>query len=323
MNDLINIVIPTYNRSESLHKTLLFLNKCLKGKDNIYIYVVDNCSTDSTKNILVLMEEYFSKGSLNYSYHINSRNIGLDGSIMYIAQNIFSNKGFTWFLSDDDYLISDGVKLFIEKLFRSNKKMEIANFLTPLNTDSEIDPFFRASFLPSVAIKSEFNPPAGIEKLCGYNYMHVAIINTIVKDKSEVGVSEFKVGIQMANISSRFNFFETLVLGYSKCVMFDNQSMSKKDVQREAIKRAEGNILWALLDYAIDGKLVDCNPSLNNFKEIVGEFGVRSYRIVLIMFLMKVPRLFLKLLLNKKIKRYIRDMADKKEIIKRYRQQTI
>lgn len=318
LNNRIYIAIPTYNRSESLHRTLLFLSKSLEGLDNIYINVIDNCSTDNTKNILTLMEDYFGRGSLNFSYHINSKNLGYDASILYIAQNMLSSSAFTWFLADDDYLISDGVRLFVEKLSMSNKKMELAHFSTTLDKDVENDPLFRTSFLSSVALKSEFNPSAGIEKLIGTNYIHLAVINTIVKERSEFGISEFKVGIQMPNISSRFAFFKTLILGYSKCLMFNNDIMTKKDALREAVKRAESNSAWALLDYAIDGKLVDWDPSLNDVQDIVGEFGLRSYKILLIIFAMKVPRLFLKLLLKRKINQYLKDMANKKKIIKKY-----
>jgi hypothetical protein len=299
----------------------LLLHEALEGTINIYINVIDNCSTDNTKNILTLMVDHFEKSSLEFNYHINAMNIGLDGSILYIARNILSDRGFTWFLSDDDHLLTEGVRLFVERLLISEKKMEIANFSTPLDKDAQDaqdDPLFRASFLPSVALKSEFKPSTAIDKLCGYNYIHLAVINTIIKEKSEVGISEFKVGIQMPNISSRFQFFKTLILGYSKCLMFDNESMVNKDARKEAAKRAEGNSAWALLDYAVDGKMVDWNPTFGDVREILGEFGARSYKIIAIICLMKVPRLFLKLAFDRKINRYLKDMADKKEIIKIY-----
>ena len=318
MNNRVDIVIPTYNRSESLNRTLFFLHDCLEGKDNIYINVIDNCSTDNTGKILTRMEEYFDGGSLNFNYHINPRNIGLDGSILFIARNILSSKGFTWFLSDDDYLLSDGVRLFVERLSVSDKKMESAYFLNPQCKDIQFDSYLRASFLPTVALKSDFKPIPGIDNLQGYNYMHLAVINTIIKERSEIGVSDFTVGIQMPNISSRFQFFNTLILGYSKCLMFDIKSMARKDARKEAITRGEDNAAWALLDYATDGKLVAWTPTFGNVLEIYREFGVRSYRIIAITLLMKIPRLLIKLIFNKKINKYLKGLSDKKGILKDY-----
>ena len=258
---------------------------------------------------------------MEFTYHINVMNIGLDGSILYIARNILSERGFTWFLSDDDHLLTEGVRLFVGRLLISDKKMEIANFSTPLDKnaqDAHADPLFRASFLPTVALKGDFKPIAGIDNLQGYNYMHLAVINTIIKERSEIGVSEFTVGIQMPNISSRFQFFNTLILGYSKCLMFDNKIMARKDARKEAITRGEDNAAWALLDYASDSKLVAWTPTFGDVLEIYREFGVRSYRIIAITVLMKIPRLPIKLIFNKKINKYLKELCDKKEILKDY-----
>jgi len=318
MSNRVNIAIPTYNRSKSLHRTLLFLHQSLEGMDNIYIIVIDNFSTDNTKKILILMEDIFRKSSLNFDYKINEKNIGLDGSIMYIARNILSNKGFTWFLSDDDYLLRDGVRLFAERLLTSNKKMEIAKFSNPQYKHTKIDSFLRASFLPSVALKSDFKPISGIDNLQGYGYIHLAVINTIIKNRSEIGVSEFTVGIQMPNISSRFQYFNTLIVGYSKCLMFDNRAMLKKDALQEAIGRAQSYSALALLDYGTNSRHINWTPTFGDIVEVYREFGIRSYKIISIILLMKVPRLIIKLVFNKKVDQYLKDMSDKKKIIKEY-----
>jgi len=55
--------------------------------------VIDNYSSDNAKNILTLMEDYFDNDSLNFSYHINSKKIGLDGSMLFIGRNILFSRG--------------------------------------------------------------------------------------------------------------------------------------------------------------------------------------------------------------------------------------
>jgi hypothetical protein len=43
--------------------------------------------------------------------------------------------------------------------------------------------------------------------------------------------------------------------------------MVNKDARIEAAKRAEGNSAWALLGYAVDGKMVDWNPIFGDVRE--------------------------------------------------------
>ena len=87
VNDGVNIAIPTYNRSESLRKTLFLLCKALNSTHNVFVFVIDNASTDDTKDVLIEAKGVFEANSLKLNYKINKENIGYDGSLLYIAEN--------------------------------------------------------------------------------------------------------------------------------------------------------------------------------------------------------------------------------------------
>lgn len=312
------IAIPTYNRAASLLDTLSLLMSALTEMSKVSIYVVDNASTDHTSDVLVSMQKRFEDIGVGFRYRINPENIGLDGSILHIAQSVFSEQTFTWFLSDDDYLLPDGVRCFAERLISSTNKMELASFSTPLERDIQRNPYFRASFLPTVALRGVFQAPLSINGLIGYNYIHLAIINATVKNQGDIGISEIKVGVQMPNISSRFRFFDTMILGYSKCLRFHNHLVAPHVARAQGIERAEGNGGWALLDYASNEKLVEWSPTYSEAVKVVREFGFRAYRLLIMMFFLKIPRIFSRLLLKRKVDQYLRDVEFKRDFIDKY-----
>lgn len=313
-----NIVIPTYNRVESLQKTLLVLCDSLGGMKGISFIVIDNCSTDSTKELLPLMKVIFDKKDLIFDYKINEENIGLDGSILYVAKNIFSENRFTWFLSDDDVLLEKGIRDFVETLMLSQKKMEIAQFINPQYAQTKVDKFLRASFLPSVALRGDFKSTGDIDQLLGTSYLHLAVVNTIVGKKSEIGESESIVGIQIPNISFRFNFFETFIIGYGHSFLFNNDIIPRQKAIDEAMGRAQHFASLALLDYAAECDNVSWNPTFSHIFSIYKLFGIKAYKLYIIILLKKIPKKLVKFLIFKKVTQYLGDIVLKREIIKKY-----
>ncbi|MBA2859850.1 glycosyltransferase family A protein [Methanococcus maripaludis] len=109
-NPLVSIIIPTYNRPEYLKRAIL---SCLNQTyNNIEIIVVDD---NSTVNHTKTIESFNDK---RIKYYKNSVNKGAPYS---------RNKGFglscgeyLTFLDDDDELLSEKIRLQVEK-FRSSK----------------------------------------------------------------------------------------------------------------------------------------------------------------------------------------------------------
>ena len=112
---LLSIAIPTFNRANKLEAQLSSLHQLVSKSqfsDNIELLVVDNCSTDSTQNII----KHFSSLERNYifSSYRNEMNIGSDRNT---GQVILRAKGrFAWYLSDDDIVHEDAIDHILQSL---------------------------------------------------------------------------------------------------------------------------------------------------------------------------------------------------------------
>lgn len=99
---MIDILIPTFNRSESLAKNLTLLNDLLIKErliDCFRILVSNNCSTDETDKML---EEFSLNLICKLVVYNQSTNIGLERNSIFLLQK--SESKFVIYLGDDDYL---------------------------------------------------------------------------------------------------------------------------------------------------------------------------------------------------------------------------
>jgi glycosyltransferase involved in cell wall biosynthesis len=116
MNDLVSIVIPTYNRADLLPQAIeSALNQTYR---NIEIIVVDDGSTDETDDVC---RRYGAKVR-----YIRKRNGGVASAL---------NKGISemqgeWlkWLSSDDYLQPEAVELLLRKAQDVNAKIVYSSF---------------------------------------------------------------------------------------------------------------------------------------------------------------------------------------------------
>lgn len=95
MKKLLSILIPTYNRVDKLKKLLncLEMDGAFKN-EKIEIVISDNCSTDSTWDVL---------SSLTYNsviVHRNESNIGLIGNVKTLLA--MAKGDYVWLMGDDD-----------------------------------------------------------------------------------------------------------------------------------------------------------------------------------------------------------------------------
>ncbi len=96
----VTIGIPTFNRSIFLHRLLTSIEKSAKHVENLdlRIIIVDNCSTDNTKEVVDKWES-----TLNITYVRNSKNTGMIRNIMKVTE-YYAGDGYFWFMGDDDQL---------------------------------------------------------------------------------------------------------------------------------------------------------------------------------------------------------------------------
>ncbi len=122
----LSIAIPTFNGGKFLKKQFQRLfNDCNKKKfTNFYeIIIVDNCSTDNTKNIV----KYFKKKNDNHKifkikYIKKKKNVGFRKNFLSL-KNFISTK-YVLFLSDDD-LPSKGFYKNVYNIIKRNEYKEM------------------------------------------------------------------------------------------------------------------------------------------------------------------------------------------------------
>lgn len=123
-----SIIVPTYNRAELIISTLNSVFN--QTYTNFEIIVVDNCSTDNTREILL---PFVEAGKIKYIQHeenyerAKSRNTGMD-----VAQG-----EFVTFLDSDDFLYKNCLK-DAESFIKRNSDIKIFHNLYELvNSDKE------------------------------------------------------------------------------------------------------------------------------------------------------------------------------------------
>ena len=118
-NDLVTMIITTYNRKQMLQKALeSVINQTYK---NLEIIIADNHSEDGTKEIC---EEYAKKDS-RIVYLRHEKNLGMTGNINEahkISKGVYMNV-----LCDDDWLDVD----FVEKCYEEITKNPECSFVSP------------------------------------------------------------------------------------------------------------------------------------------------------------------------------------------------
>lgn len=130
VNDLLSICIPTYNHAEPLRRTLEAMVPQAK-RLNIPIYISDNASKDSTRQIV----ESFQKTYHYIYYRYNKENLGIDQN-MIIAARMASTK-YVWTIGARRILLP-GV---LDKVYQllSDRKLDLL-VLNDLNNTFVVPP---------------------------------------------------------------------------------------------------------------------------------------------------------------------------------------
>lgn len=122
----VSIIIPAFNASKYIKHTL---DSCLdQTYDNIEIIVVDDGSTDDTKNIV----KSYSDNRIKYFYKENggsatARNFGLNNS----------RGKYIIFLDSDDLILPNRISIHIEYLKNKNKIISYSDFRYIKNDNNE------------------------------------------------------------------------------------------------------------------------------------------------------------------------------------------
>jgi glycosyltransferase involved in cell wall biosynthesis len=148
---LLSIVIPTFNRCQSLRKTLDQIANQIspERKSQIELVLSDNASSDETKKIVSEWRRRNKK--INFSYFCNKTNLGFDRNCLSGAKR--ASGKFVWFMSDDDSL-SDGA---VDKVFNalmSNRDVVFA-FVNYSMMTPGFDEYFPCKFKEDVNVSAD------------------------------------------------------------------------------------------------------------------------------------------------------------------------
>lgn len=137
MKPLISICIPTYNRvvflDEAIRSIVSQFNNDILDTD-VEIIISDNCSTDSTKDIV----EKYQANFKNLKYFKNDTNIGMVKNLVKVAT--YASGEYIWFFSDDDkhdpgsiVAIIDGICKYKSDVIFCNTKTFVGNEIVCAN----------------------------------------------------------------------------------------------------------------------------------------------------------------------------------------------
>jgi len=142
---MIDILIPTYNRSAELNKNIKLLIKEIKNfnLDKIVsLSISDNCSNDQTKT--VVEEALKDEKSITFQFYRQEENIGLERNAIFLLEK--SQSEYVIYLGDDDFLPEGYLKYLVNKIkSESNLTCVIPGF-SGLYSDGQIKPSRTAEF---------------------------------------------------------------------------------------------------------------------------------------------------------------------------------
>lgn len=115
MNNKVSVIVPIYNASKYLSRSIeSILNQ---SYENLEIILIDDCSTDNSKEII---KNYALKDSRIKPFYSElnqgvskSRNIGLKSV----------SGDYVMFMDADDYIVKDMIKIMLEKAIKYNSDM--------------------------------------------------------------------------------------------------------------------------------------------------------------------------------------------------------
>jgi len=100
---ILDVLIPTYNRALYLEKNIDTINIVLHEinvQSLVRLIVVDNCSTDTTSDVVAKAQARYSQPEIRY--HRNKSNIGLEANIVKCLK--LASASYVMYHGDDDYL---------------------------------------------------------------------------------------------------------------------------------------------------------------------------------------------------------------------------
>ena len=147
INNLLEIILITYNRKPHLARTLGQLFAENSPVKNLNITVLDNASTDGSSEMLV----EFALKYPNLKHLRHKKNIGGNANIARAFE--IAAKEYLWILCDDDELDFSTFNKLQEALDKKPAAVVVANYINPQKNKALL--FKQMSFVPSTIYRTD------------------------------------------------------------------------------------------------------------------------------------------------------------------------
>jgi glycosyltransferase involved in cell wall biosynthesis len=196
INMFLTISIPTYNRSEKLHKLLDGLLEAIKNsihKDKVGVFVSNNASTDNTENVLSSFKKKYHAAGVEFFFLSQKVNIGASANVVEALLEPVSQ--YVWWFSDHDQILAEYFDKFIDELVKYTPDACNIGYLQPPYTVetpryNELDHGFfndvsrahevMSTKLTSVVVRKQAIELIDKEELSRSNWPHVLIFLPII-----------------------------------------------------------------------------------------------------------------------------------------------
>lgn len=135
MNPVVDILLPTYNRAESLLQNLEHLKReiqSLEDSAQVRIVISDNASTDDTQKVIAS----FDFGEVQNVYFRQDENVGLEPNMVFLLDK--ATAPFILWTGDDDYIADGYLKYCLEKASENAQLGVIISGLSSLHESGEV-----------------------------------------------------------------------------------------------------------------------------------------------------------------------------------------
>jgi glycosyltransferase involved in cell wall biosynthesis len=291
------IGIPTYNRADKCVATVNQILEAVADLAYVSVMVVDN--SDQTNPVLSQLNTDSAVAD-RFDYIKNEKNLGLDGSLLKLCSLVKARNAHLWFLCDDDTLFSEGVKAFAEAIGTMSSPVKLCEFgfmetgpsalLGTWREAREVD-YFRASFLPTLCIDTQYYDEGELSDLIGCNYIHLAIINQTISSLSDAKVFQGFVGSQTVNNRLGFSLKDTFIEGFISALSHQRK-MPITRIKQVTYFRLKGYLGHLFKTYLSN------RQSTHSVRDLVGTASAIIRQFGVVRFLLLAPRLSALLMLS-------------------------
>lgn len=209
ISEKLEIFLITYNRAKKLENTLNQVFAENSPVKNFDITIIDNNSTDSTKDVVFKFQALNS----NLKYEKNKYNIGGNANI--VKAFCKANKEYVWILADNDDLCWDSwneVEKFIQE---GSDAIIVADYECPKYDIAQL--FDQMTFLPGVIYKTsniDDTVIGNMEFNISNMFPHLALAAKLINENKKISFTDNAIVLVRSNCDENGEYIFTR--GYNR-----------------------------------------------------------------------------------------------------------